>query len=636
MEKFSAKQVFEDIRNYLAGRFVGATRDEFLLEEVVKLIFCKFHLAENDTAKIDEIELSGLYRRAFKQVLQQYSEIYSDPDAAIELDPISIKFVDSRLSTLDLDNIERDIIGDAYEIFMGDAVKGQSGQFFTPQNAATALVQMVSPKPDDKVLDLACGAGGFLVATYKYWKRLYSDVVSENARNLYGVDKDEYLTRLSKIHLACLARTTSNIFCADSLVWDETILGTSENTFDVILTNPPFGSNIQSGTLETLRKYLLAYKYKKGKDNTFAQSCDINEAVPPQVVFMEQCVRLVRPGGSIGIVVPESMISSKKYSFVVDYIMQHCRVRAVIGMPDDLFKTSGKGGTHTKTCLLVLEKYISAQTEPYDIFMAEAKWCGHDSRGREIPKDDIPSIVNYYKEYANSGSVPNTQLGFVISSIDIENYVLAPRAYTYKVMGESQFDPNAHILKRIGELIEEGVIQVSTGDEVGKLSYGTGTIPFVRTSDISNWEIKSDPKHLLSDAIYEQLAGKQDVREGDILMVKDGSYLIGTCAMISKYDTRIVYQSHLYKIRVMKNEYGIDNYFLLAALSSEYLKKQIMSKTFSQDIINSLGDRLKDLIIPVPTDRTHIMKISSMVKRSIDDSIEARELAKLARSEVFV
>ena len=203
-------------------------------------------------------------------------------------------------------------------------------------------------------------------------------------------------------------------------------------------------------------------------------------------------------------------------------------------------------------------------------------------------------------------------------------------------MGESQFDPNAHILKRIGELIEEGVIQVSTGDEVGKLSYGTGTIPFVRTSDISNWEIKSDPKHLLSDAIYEQLAGKQDVREGDILMVKDGSYLIGTCAMISKYDTRIVYQSHLYKIRVMKNEYGIDNYFLLAALSSEYLKKQIMSKTFSQDIINSLGDRLKDLIIPIPTDRTHMMKISSMVKRSIDDSIEARELAKLARSEVFV
>ena len=636
METFSAKQVFEDIRNYLAGRFVGATRDEFLLEEVVKLIFCKFHLNETNTTAIDEIELSGLYRRAFKQVLQQYSEIYGDPDTAIELDPISIKFVDDRLSTLDLDNIERDIIGDAYEIFMGDAVKGQSGQFFTPQNAATALVQMVSPDPSNKVLDLACGAGGFLVATYKFWKRHHDNLSSENAHNLYGVDKDEYLTRLSKIHLACLARTSSNIRCADSLVWDETILGSNENAFDVILTNPPFGSNIQSGTPETLKKYSLAYKYKKSKDNTFIQSCDINESVPPQVVFMEQCIKLVRSGGLIGIVVPESMISSKKYSFVVDYILHNCYVRAVIGMPDDLFKTSGKGGTHTKTCLLVLEKNNTTQTEPYNIFMAEAKWCGHDSRGREIPKDDIPEIVKYYKNYVHDGAVPNTQLGFLISSSDIENYVLAPRAYTYKVMGESQFDQSCHVLKKIGQLIDENVIQVSTGDEVGKLSYGTGTIPFVRTSDISNWEIKSDPKHLLSESIYEQLASKQDVREGDILMVKDGSYLIGTCAMISKYDTRIVYQSHLYKIRVLKNCYGIDNYFLLAALSSEYLKKQISSKTFSQDIINSLGDRLKDLIIPIPTDRTHILKISSMVKRSIDDSIEARELAKRARSEVFI
>ena len=635
METFSAKQVFENIRNYLAGRFVGATRDEFLLEEVIKLIFCKFHLNETDTNIIDEIELSALYRRAFKQVLQQYGEIYNDPDTAIELDPISIKYVDGHLSTLDLDNIERDIIGDAYEIFMGDAVKGQSGQFFTPQNAATALVQMVEPKPYDKVLDLACGAGGFLVATYKYWKCHYEHISSENAHNLYGVDKDKYLTRLSKIHLACLARTSSKICCADSLIWNEDILGASENAFDIILTNPPFGSNIQSGTIETLRKYLLAYKYKKTKDNTFIQSCEINESVPPQVVFMEQCIRLVRPGGLIGIVVPESMISSKKYSFVVDYIMQNCRISAVIGMPDDLFKTSGKGGTHTKPCVLVLEKCSDHNIKPYEIFMAEAKWCGHDSRGREIPNDDIPAIVENYHKYMTDGLVPNTQLGFMVSSKEIENFVLAPRAYIYKVSGESQFDLDSYIFKTIGQLITEQAIQVSTGDEVGKLAYGTGSIPFIRTSDISNWEIKSDPKHLLNESIYEQLRLKQDVREGDILMVKDGSYLIGTCAMISKYDTRIVYQSHLYKIRVFENVYGISNYFLLAALSSEYLKKQIMSKTFSQDIINSLGDRLKDLVIPIPTDRAHIRKISDMVKRSIDNSIGARELAKRARNEIF-
>lgn len=73
-------------------------------------------------------------------------------------------------------------------------------------------------------------------------------------------------------------------------------------------------------------------------------------------MFVEQCVSLVKKNGYIGIVVPESMISNKKYSYVVDYIFETCEVKAVIGMPDELFKTSGKGGTHTKTCLLVLKK----------------------------------------------------------------------------------------------------------------------------------------------------------------------------------------------------------------------------------------------------------------------------------------
>ena len=188
----------------------------------------------------------------------------------------------------------------------------------------------------------------------------------------------------------------------------------------------------------------------------------------------------------------------------------------------------------------------------------------------------------------------------------------------------------------IGQLIDEKVLEVTTGNEVGKLAYGTGNIPFVRTSDISNWEIKSEPKHLLSEEIYESLARKQDVQEGDILMVKDGSYLIGTCAMITKYDTKIVYQSHLYKIRVAKdNKYNLDRYYLLAVLSSDYVRQQIFAKTFSQDIINSLGDRLKELIIPIAKDHERIQRIAYMVKKSINESIEARELARKVRTEVF-
>lgn len=632
MNKFSAKDAFLDVRNFLAGRFLGATRDEFFLDEVIKLIFCKYVLKDKDTNSIEDVELAGIYRKTFKTVLEVHNDIYQEDSYEIELDPISLKYIDSKLNELDLFNLERDLIGDAYEIFMGDAIKGQSGQFFTPQNAAEALVKMVDPLPNASIVDPACGAGGFLVASIKYWKRLNAQY-SKN--NLHGVDKDDYLTRLAKIHLACMGQDTKTINCADSLVWDETLLGKCNANYDVVLTNPPFGVSIQAGTSETLSKYELAYKYRKKKDGSMEKTDVINEAVAPQVVFMEQCVNLVKPGGKIGIVVPESMISNKKYSYVAEYILRTCYISAVIGMPDELFKTSGKGGTHTKTCLLVLEKKKKADDKNYSIFMAEAKWCGHDSRGREIPKDDIPVIIENFIKYQKGENYKNDHLGFTVERSQIVNSVLAPRAYVFDRRNEEELEEN-HKMVTIGQLVDENVLEVTTGNEVGKLAYGTGTIPFVRTSDISNWEIKSDPKHLLSEEIYASLASKQDVREGDILMVKDGSYLIGSCAMITKYDIKMVFQSHLYKIRVAEsNKYSLDRYYLLAVLSSEFVRQQISSKTFSQDIINSLGDRLKELVIPIATDKKRIVKIAGMVKKSIDERIEARELARKVRAEVF-
>ena len=632
MVTFSAKDTFLDIRNFLAGRFLGATRDEFFLDEIIKLIFCKYELKDTDTLNTNDVALASLYRKTFKTVLKHHKDIYQDESYEIELDPVSIKYIDTKLNEMDMFNLERDIIGDAYEIFMGDSIKGQSGQFFTPQNAAEALVKMTDPDPNSRVIDPACGAGGFLVATVKYWNKLSKTFAKDN---LYGVDKDGYLTRLAKIHLACMGQITTSINCADSLVWDETSLGSRDAQYDVVLTNPPFGVNIQAGTPETLSKFELAYKYRKTKDGVSTKTEVINETVAPQVVFMEQCVNLVKPGGTIGIVVPESMISNKKYSYVAEYIMRTCYIRAIVGMPDELFKTSGKGGTHTKTCLLVLEKKMQVDDADYNIFMAEAKWCGHDSRGREIPKDDIPTIIDTYTKYHSGEEIKNSNLGFIVKRSQIANNVLAPRAYVFEIQKSDGLE-DSHLMISIGRLIDEKVLEVTTRNEVGKLAYGTGDIPFVRTSDISNWEIKSDPKHLLSEEIYNSLAEKQDVQEGDILMVKDGSYLIGTCAMITKYDTRIVYQSHLYKIRVAENnEYNLDKYYLLAVLSSEYVRQQIFAKTFSQDIINSLGDRLKELIIPIAKDAKRIARIAGMVEKSINESIEARELARKVRAEVF-
>jgi type I restriction enzyme M protein len=300
-------------------------------------------------------------------------------------------------------------------------------------------------------------------------------------------------------------------------------------------------------------------------------------------------------------------------------------------MPESLFKTSGKGGTHTKTCLLVAEKGTARSK---NVFMAEAKWCGHDSRARAIPYNDLPAIAANFSLFGRGKPFSKSTLGFTLKRSDVSGNVLCPRYYDPQISVDLEELEKTHSLLTFEDLASQGVLSVSTGDELGKLAYGTGNIPFIRTSDISNWELKADPKHGVGRKLYESFRHKQDVREGDVLMVKDGTYLIGTCAIISEADTEIIYQSHLFKIRVNTNDLGLTPYLLLALLSSPVVQRQIRAKQFTQDIIDSLGERLYELVIPIPLSDDLKKSVSEMVRRSVMLRIEAREIARQARISV--
>jgi type I restriction enzyme M protein len=152
---------------------------------------------------------------------------------------------------------------------------------------------------------------------------------------------------------------------------------------------------------------------------------------------------------------------------------------------------------------------------------------------------------------------------------------------------------------------------------------------------LSNWEIKADPKHCVSEDIYNSLKIKQDIRENDILMVKDGTYLIGTCAIVTGYDLKMIIQSHIFKIRVLKETELINPFLLLAILSSNIVQLQIKTKRVTHDIIDSLGTRINELMIPIPKYKTVRNEITAIVKKVIEERIMARELVKKAREMVI-
>jgi hypothetical protein len=182
----------------------------------------------------------------------------------------------------------------------------------------------------------------------------------------------------------------------------------------------------------------------------------------------------------------------------------------------------------------------------------------------------------------------------------------------------------------IGSLIDQGILEVNTGDEIGKMAYGTGNIPFLRTSDFSNWEIKHDPKQGISQEIYDSYAAKQDVKTGDILLVRDGTYLIGTSCIVTKDDEKSLYCGGLYKIRV-KDSSKLDEWLLLGLLNSYIVKRQIRTKQFTRDVIDTLGKRLYEVVIPIPKSEDVRKQLSDQIKSIIDERIMARnKIRKLA------
>ncbi len=581
----------------------------------------------------DGLKTAATYRRSFSELRTELPHVF-EADEEMLLDPEALQFVDSKLAQIDLRSPDRDPIGDAYEAFAGSELRSMEGQFFTPQNAVSWLVEAVNPLPGEKIIDPACGAGGFLAFTAKHLVKNGSSGEDVSAA-IFGLEKDQYLTTLAHAHLSLITLEPASVVCADSLAMRDLdggdIASDYIEKFDVVLANPPFGSKIISASDEVRRKFELAYKWKffKGAENLI-KTAELARMSPPQVLFVERILSLVKPGGRIGLVIPESLVSNKSYAPVVNFIRKNSSIQAVVGMPENLFKTSGKGGTHTKTCLLVLTKNRKGHQENVPVFFAEARWCGNDSRGNKTDRDDLPEILREFK----AGYESPTKIGYWLDNSDIKNNILTPRYYDPSSSQIIKDNSETHEPVLVSSLIANGVLEIRTGDEIGKLAYGTGSIPFVRTSDISNWEIKVDPKHGVSEQIYSSLSRKQDVRAGDILMVRDGTYLIGTCAMVTKYDLKILYQSHILKIRSLDHD-RLSPHLLLALLSCDPVQAQIKAKRFTQDIIDTLGDRLLELVLPIPRDKKHRELIESSVEHAIKDRIEARELSRRARAGVM-
>jgi len=433
------KAVFRDLRNHLAGMATGITRDEALAQEIINLLFCKivdeqdrepdemvwFRAGINESALQVQTRILNLFERVKQHI---YDDVFN-PDDTIKLDAESLLYVVGELQNYSVMEADRDAIGDAFEVFIGPALRGAEGQFFTPRNVVQMIVDILDPQPGEKIIDPACGSGGFLtVALEHVWSQLREMAVKRDWKprqlvkaemevavaHFRGLDKDTFLASVSKAYMALIGDGRGGIFCENSLARPDDWSAIAQErivpgTFDIVLTNPPFGAKIPIRGQQTLAQYDLGYKWKRNKETGEMEKTSIlHQEQPPQVLFLERCLQLLKPGGRMGIVLPESIFGMPTYEYVITFLRKRAKIRGIVSMPEPLFKTSGKGGTHAKVCVLFLENTQPERNEDYEIFMADVKWCGHDSRGNPTLRknengdwvllDEVPLIAGRFKE----------------------------------------------------------------------------------------------------------------------------------------------------------------------------------------------------------------------------------------------
>jgi type I restriction enzyme M protein len=360
----------------------------------------------------------------FEEVKQKYGLASDNPifrgDEEITLSDRALGFLVAELARYDFARTDIDAKGVVYQELVGTNLRGDRGQYFTPRGAISLMVEMLDPQEDDRVLDPACGTGGFLRETLKHLLEHQEegnagdpdstqDLLAHQARlarfaqnNLFGADFDPFLVRASSMNLLMVANTTGNVFYMDSLAFPQGHLPGVEpaskkirlGTIDVLMTNPPFGSDIPITDPQLLDAYKdgVARSWRRKEDGSWIPGEGRLNTVAPEILFIQRSVEWLREGGRMGIVLPDGILGNPGDEPIRRWILEHCWVLASVDLPVETFIV--EANVNILTSLLFLkqktrqERIAERFNGPvdYPVFMAVAEKVGVDRRGNTLYK----------------------------------------------------------------------------------------------------------------------------------------------------------------------------------------------------------------------------------------------------------
>ena len=374
------------------------------------------------------------YQQLFERTKEDYvKDDLFEPNDTIKIKEASFEAIVKELEVYNLSRTADDVKGIAFEKFLGKTFRGELGQFFTPRTIVDFMVALLDPEEGEIICDPCCGSGGFLIKAFEYVReKIENDIqkakeqikaqlfdekydsLSDKKKTEIDERVDEYFTILNKEldtihtdsrlqHLSsdCIFGTDANprmartakmnmimhgdghggVHHRDGLL---NVNGIFENRFDVILTNPPFGSRVEKtlkiteADMETNSQKIAAYEKKYGEETYHKAMSQVNDHIGEpilnlydsgklsgltEVLFIERCLRLLKPGGRLGIVLPEGVLNNTQLQSVRELFEGMAKIILITSIPQDVFMASG---ATVKPSLMFFKKFTTEEVAQYE------------------------------------------------------------------------------------------------------------------------------------------------------------------------------------------------------------------------------------------------------------------------------
>ena len=561
----------------------------------------RFNLEYLQTAaRAHQAKEIDVFRELFEDAKRQYPAVYGNRDEKLIIeDNECIKSVCSLLEPWSFLGTGDDIKGAVYEIFLKSTLRGEFDQYFTPREIVDFIVKLADPSPGEVIIDPACGSGGFLIQAFRYvtQKITNSDLSDFNKREritnlveacLWGNEADYDLHVLAKINLIMHGDGYNHISLGDALQ-KELPLG----HFDIALTNPPF--TIKYEFPETLMNYELGI----GK---------ISEEL--DILFVERCIDLLKPGGNLFIILPEGLVNNRRYRYFREWLLRVAYLLAAVSLPEGTFIPFGK--SVSKTCVLGVRKKGAEGAEgirPRYVFLGVAKEIGFETgkkNYRPIPENDLSQFSELSGAIFDDIKMTDTggECGWIDSTLVRDERIDA--SYLLNLIDREKLHERFEKLVPLGEVawVRNVTVQPEASKpyyylEVPDISPVTGLISNIRK--VPGAEIKSE-MHLF--------------KAGDLLFTRINPRLSRVTIVPDEIAIGLV-SKEVYNIVLKPGGPLLDKFVLCALLQSEHVRNQIVRLATGSSSSRARvhpDDLLENVFLPIPDD--HIQRDLSSSMRS--------------------